>query len=290
MRRIIQTVWRILTAPFRIIYWFFRLIYRWFANIAIEIRTFMGEEPEDEPLAETVAKTIQNPGGLLVHIDALRKHLLRALAFLALTTALSFTFTSKIIDVLSQPVGGIGALRAIDVTEPIGVFMRVALLAGFALGLPYIAFELWLFAAPGLKRNSRIISLVAIPVTTFFFIGGMLFAYTILLPNAIPFLVNFMGITAQLRPSSYVRFVTGIMFWIGIAFEFPLVVFLLARIGLVKARSLLDQWRLAVVAIALLSAMITPTVDPVNMALVMGPMVTLYFLGVGLAWLAARNR
>jgi sec-independent protein translocase protein TatC len=123
-----------------------------------------------------------------------------------------------------------------------------------------------------------------------FFIGGMAFAYFVLLPTAIPFLINFGGITSQIRPSSYIRFVTSIMFWIGIAFQFPLIIYVLARVGLVRSKLLMEQWRLAVVIIAVLSAAITPTIDPVNMALVMGPMIVLYFLGIVLATIAERAR
>lgn len=168
--------------------------------------------------------------------------------------------------------------------------MRVALLTAFAVTLPYIILELWLFIAPGLSRDSRIFGLYAIPVAVIFFFGGMAFAYFIILPQAIPFLINFGGITSQIRPSSYIPFVTSIMFWIGIAFQFPLIVYVLARVGLVRAQVLLDQWRLAIVIIAIISAMITPTIDPVNMGLVMGPMIVLYFLGILLAKIAERGR
>jgi sec-independent protein translocase protein TatC len=80
------------------------------------------------------------------------------------------------------------------------------------------------------------------------------------------------------------------MFWIGIAFQFPLIIYVLARVGLVRSKVLLDQWRIAIVIIAVLSAAITPTIDPVNMALVMGPMIVLYFLGIFLAKVAERGR
>jgi len=290
MRNILKIIWLIISAPFRFIFWFFRLIARWITNTINNIRIFLTEEPEDEPLPETFAKTIENPMGMLEHIDALRKHLMRAVAFLALMTALSFIYTRNIIDILASPVGGIDALRAIDPTEPLGVFMRVALLTGFSLSLPYIALELWMFAAPGLKRNSRIFGLVSIPIATIFFLGGMAFAYFVMLPTAIPFLVNFMGMTAELRPSTYVRFVTGIMFWIGVAFEFPLLIYVLARIGFVNSKVLSEQWRLAVVIIAVLAAAITPTIDPINMALVMGPLILLYFLSIFLASLAQRGK
>jgi sec-independent protein translocase protein TatC len=245
-----------------------------------EVKTFLSEEPEDTPLGDSLEKAVNNPQSLLVHLDALRKHLLRAALVLAMATILAFAFASQIIDLLSLPVGGIEALVAIDPTEPIGTFMRVSLLTAFAITLPYIILEIWLFVAPGLSRDSRIFGLYAIPIAVIFFIGGMAFAYFVLLPTAIPFLVNFGGITSQIRPSSYIRFVTSIMFWIGIAFQFPLIIYVLARVGLIRAKVLIDQWRLAVVIIAILSAAITPTIDPINMALVMGPMIILYFLGI----------
>jgi sec-independent protein translocase protein TatC len=290
MRNILKIIWRIISAPFRFIVWVVRMIVRWIKNVINNIRIFLTEEPEDEPLPETFAKTIENPMGMLEHIDALRKHLMRAVLFLALMTGLSFIYTRRIIDILARPVGGIDALRAIDPTEPLGVFMRVALLTGFSLALPYIALELWLFAAPGLKKDARIFGLLSIPIATLFFLGGMAFAYFVMLPAAIPFLVNFMGMTAELRPSTYVSFVTGIMFWIGASFEFPLVIYVLARIGIVNSKVLSEQWRLAIVIIAVLAAAITPTIDPVNMALVMGPLILLYFLSIFLAGLAQRGK
>ncbi len=126
-------------------------------------------------------------------------------------------------------------LVAIEVTEPIGTVMRVSLLTGVALAFPYIAIEVWLFIAPGLSRKARIWGLLAIPVATLFFLGGMAFAYFVMLPTALPFLLNFMGINTIPRPSSYISFVTAIMFWLGVFFEFPLVIFFLAKLGLVRA-------------------------------------------------------
>lgn len=279
MRRLLRAIWRIITSPIH-----------WFNTIIGETREFFVEEPEDTPLVDSFQKAAENPVAVLEHLDALRKHLFRALGFLILTTLFSFIFTRQIIDLLARPIGGIDTLVAIDPTEPIGVFMRVALLSGFALAFPYIALELWMFVAPGLSRNSRIFGLAAIPITSLFFIMGMAFAYFVMMPAALPFLLQFMGMTTQVRPSSYIRFVTGIMFWIGISFQFPLVIYVLARIGLVRGEMLSEHWRIAIVVIAVLAAAITPTIDPVNMFLVMAPMIVLYFLSIGLANIAQRKR
>lgn len=290
MRNRLRRIWRFITAPFRFIFWIFRKIGEWFSNTYGIIKAFLTEEPEDEPLPDTFAKTMENPAGLLEHLDALRKHLLRATIFLIITTSLCFAFATQIIDLLAQPIGGIGALQAIDVTEPLGVFMRVSLLSGFTLALPYIAFEIWLFAAPGLHVRERRFGLIAIPLVLIFFVAGVLFSYFFMLPTALPFLLNFMEIPTIPRPSSYVGFVTSLLFWIGIAFEFPLVIYVLATLGFVNARLLTQQWRLAMVIIAIAAAMITPTIDPFSMMVVMAPLIILYFLSIGMAALAGRAR
>jgi sec-independent protein translocase protein TatC len=290
MRKMFKGIWRIITAPFRFVGHILAAAWRWILKTSGAIDAFLTEEPEDEPLPDTFAKTVENPMGLFEHINALRKHLFRAVIFLAVTTAFSFLFASKFIDLLARPIGGISALRAIDVTESVGTFMRVALLSGFALALPYIAFELWLFAAPGLSKRSRIIGLIAIPAVVIFFLGGMAFTYFVMMPTALQFLLTFMGITTIPRPSTYIGFVTSLMFWIGVAFEFPLVIYILASMGLIKAKALAKQWRIAIVIIAVVAAAITPTVDPINMSLVMLPMIFLFFVSIGLAYLAQRGR
>jgi sec-independent protein translocase protein TatC len=254
------------------------------------IRLFLTEEPEDTPLPDVLTNTVTNLEGVLYHLDALRKHLLRAVTFFFLTTIASFFFAPRVMDILASPVGGIQGLTAIDVTEPIGVFMRVALLMGFALALPYIVFELWLFVAPGLSSKARLIGLLAMPAVLVFFLAGASFAYFVMMPVALPFLLNFLDMGNQIRPASYITFVTGLLFWIGISFEFPLVIFILASMGLVKPKQLKEHWRIAIVVIAVMAAIVTPTVDPINMSLVMGPLILLYFFSIGLAQIAYKRR
>jgi sec-independent protein translocase protein TatC len=291
MRNFLRKVFQVLIFPFRVLFWPFRTLYRGLRNLFSELKAFFTEEEEDTPLPDVLVKTVNQPQDILYHLNVLRKHLLRGALVFLLTTAISFAFTRQILALLAQPLeGGLEALQAIDVTEPISVFMRVALLSGFSVSLPYIILELWLFAAPGLSRRARLLGLLAIPAITVFFIAGMLFAYYVILPAALPFLVGFLGIRTEPRPSTYIPFVTGLMFWVGVAFQFPLVIFVLASMGLVDARMLLRQSRLAIVILAIVAAMITPTIDPFNMFLVWGPLVALYYLGVGLALLAQRRR
>jgi sec-independent protein translocase protein TatC len=279
MRRIFWKLGRFLSTPFR-----------WVRSAVQNTQNFLTAEEEDTPLPDVLAKTAQDLDGVFYHLNELRRRLFWCVAAMAITTGFSLFYASRIIDIMAEPIGGIGKLQAIDVTESIGVFMKVSLLSGFALALPFIAFQLWIFVAPGLKRGPRLYGLVAIPAVFLFFVGGMAFAFKIMMPAALPFLLHFMGISTIPRPSNYITFVTSLLFWIGITFEFPLVIYILAIMGLVKASVLFKQWRYAVVIIALVAAAVTPTIDPVNMSLVMAPMILLYFLSVGLAALAQRGR
>lgn len=282
-RRPSALVW-LLTLPFQVILF-------WARGLAQSWREAFSDDPEETPLVDAVSTAVQSPSTLLEHLDALRKHLLRGLLMLALTTILSFNFVYQIMQFMAAPLpGGLDALRGIDVTENIATVMRVAVLAGFALSFPYIVLEIWLFIAPGLKRNERLFGLVAIPFATLSFLGGMAFANFLMMPAALPFLLNFMGLKSELTTARYFDFITNLLFWIGLFFEFPLVIFVLAKVGLVKARMLADQWRVAVVIMAIIAAMVTPTVDPGNMALVMAPMIVLYALSIGLAFLAQGKR
>jgi sec-independent protein translocase protein TatC len=254
---------------------------------------FLTDEPDEHALMDVVSGVVTDKDirqAMWEQIEDLRKHLLRSILGLVLAVSVSFIFTQWLLEYLSQPVGGLDALKAIEVTESIGVFMKVALLSGVAISLPYIAFEFWLFAAPGLRPSSRKFGLIAIPLATLLFICGMAFAYYIMMPAALPFLLNFMGIQAELRPASYFNFITGVMFWIGVSFEFPLVIYVLTAIGFIKPKVLSEHWRIAIVVISILAAAITPTVDPVNMALVMAPMSLLYFVSIGLSFIAYRGR
>ena len=289
MRRFLGRVWRVLTFPFRALWWMITLPFRTFGAF----KNFMVTEPEEHPLGDVFMDLTQNEQARQLfwdQIEALRSHLLRAVLGIIIGVGISFTFTQQIVQFLAIPVGGLQALKAIEVTESIGVFMNVALLSGLAIAIPYVAFEFWLFAAPGLKPRERLFGLVGIPLAAIFFIGGIAFTYYILLPSALPFLLNFLGIKAQLRPASYFSFITGLMFWIGVAFEFPLVIYVLTAIGLVKPVVLAKQWRIAVVIISIVAAAITPTVDPVNMGLVMLPMIGLYFISIGLSFIAYSGR
>jgi len=227
---------------------------------------------------------------LMQHITELRKRLFIALAAMVLMTVAALYFGTGLIDVLAKPIGGVDKLVSIEVTENVGVFMRVSLLAGFIASLPMTLYQLIAFLMPGLMPKERRGLLMAIPFATLLFVAGVAFAYYIMLPAALPFLISFVGVKTTPRLSNYFKFVTNLMFWIGLAFETPLVVYVLARLRVVTARQLIKQWRIAIVVIAIIAAVATPTPDPVNMGLLMLPLFLLYWLSVLLAAIAGRGR
>jgi sec-independent protein translocase protein TatC len=224
------------------------------------------------------------------HIEELRKRILVALLALVVTTMVSFAFAEKGIEYLAIPVGGVENLISLEVTENVGVYMRVALLSGFILALPVMLYQILAFVLPGLKPAEKRSLLLAIPAAVLLFASGVLFAYFVMLPAALPFLISFITVKTTLRLSSYFEFVTSLLFWIGLSFEMPLVVYVLARFGLVKASHLLRGWRFALVIIAILAAVITPTPDPVNMGLLMVPLFLLYLLSILFAHLARPSK
>ena len=291
MKKFLQSFWRVITWPFRmillIIIWPFQMIGR-----GIQ---FLNTDVDDRPILDTfsnLATENDARASFWEHVEALRMHLLRMLIALAICVGISFYFAKPLMEFLAERIGGLDQLQAIKVTEELGVFMRVSLTSGIAMAFPYLAFEVWLFAAPGLNSREKKGTLLGIPIAVLLFLTGMTFTYVILIPPALKFLAGFTDISQAWSASEYFGFITGLMLWIGAFFEFPLVIYVLTSVGLVKPQILLQQWRIAVIVIAIMAAAVTPTVDPVNMALVMLPMISLYFISIGLSRIAyaARRR
>ena len=282
-------LWQVVTFPFRLVFniitFPFRIVYRF--------HKFLNTEPDERPLADVFVDLTSNNDTrqmLWDQIEALRMHILRAVVVLSIAVIAAFWVAQDVMEFLAIPVEGLEKLQAIQVTEEIGVFMRVSMTVGIAVAFPYIALEAWLFAAPGLRPREKKFGLVGIPFATLLFLTGMAFTYYVMLPTALPFLGSFTEIAQFWSAREYFTFVTGLMIWIGVFFEFPLVIFVLSSMGLVQPKFLAEQWRLAVVIIAILAAAVTPTIDPVNMGLVMLPMILLYFISIGLSYIAYAGR
>jgi sec-independent protein translocase protein TatC len=170
------------------------------------------------------------------------------------------------------------------------VYFEIIISMAAVLTMPVLVIEILQFIRPGLENPNEIAvyratTLFGIPAVVVFFALGVCFAYFIMLPFALQFLSATGGDYASPNWNirEYFTFVLAVILWIGLAFETPLVMALLARVGLVSPKAMLSQWRGAVVVIAIVAAVITPTTDPVNMAIVMVPLLGLYFLGVIMA-------
>jgi sec-independent protein translocase protein TatC len=232
----------------------------------------------------------QNSMLFLEHLDELRERLAKSVIALLITSLACFFVAKPILLFLLSPMGDYPVIAPRPTTS-IGIFMRVALIAGLILATPLITYQLLCFITPGLTRKERRSLYWIIPGVTISFVSGAAFAFFIMVPAAIPFLLGFLSDIVQptWMVDEYIPFVLSLVFWVGISFEMPLVCFFLARLGIITSGQLLKGWRIALIGIAVLSAAITPTPDPFNMMLVMLPLMLLYILGVFLAWIAGRR-
>jgi sec-independent protein translocase protein TatC len=243
---------------------------------------------QNTPLAQE-----EETGGqmtLLEHLEELRSRLVKVAIAIGITTAIGFIFAQQFVDFLAVPIGGLDKLQAIDVTENISVFMQVSLIGGLVLAMPVIVYQLIRFIVPGLTQDEKRYLWIVVPTASLLFVAGVAFAFFVMLPNAVPFLTSFLNIPTKPRPETYFGFITKLMFWIGVSFQTPLILAFLARLGIISPQLLTKYRRHAIVFMAVLAAVITPTVDPVNMMLVMAPLVVLYEFGVILSRITYRKR
>ncbi len=223
------------------------------------------------------------------HVNELRKRLFISLIAFIVACVGTFNLAPTLINILASPVGGMDKLVSIEVTENLGEFMRVSLLSGFILSLPILLYEILAFILPGLTSSEKRWVYIFIPFATLMFVGGVAFTYFVMLPTAIPFLTSsILPVQTTPRLSNYIGFVTNLMFWVGVSFEMPIVVFLLAKLHFISAGLLARGWRFAIVIIAVAAAVITPTTDPVNMLLLMLPLLAIYVISIGMAAIARR--
>jgi sec-independent protein translocase protein TatC len=223
---------------------------------------------------------------ILGHLRELRGRLLKAAIALSVASVLTSVFAGDIIEFLIRPYGN--KLQTLGPTENVITYFRVALLSGAALAMPVIVYQLLAFIVPGLTRVEQRWIYISVPFTSVLFLVGILFAWYVMVPAAVGFLANFRPdlFLNEWTAREYISFVVSVAFWIGVSFQTPLVTFILAKIGLVTPGFLARNWRFAVVIVAVIAAVITPTVDPFNMALLMLPLLALYGLSIILAMLA----
>jgi len=228
---------------------------------------------------------------LLQHLDELRRRLVVIAIAIALTTAISFTFAEQIIRILLIPSGET-KLISLSPTENFTTFMHVALFAGIAFAMPVVLYEIYAYIDPALHKHERRFVLTLGPFVLLLFVAGMLFCYFFLLPQALRFLINFGSavIENQLRASEYLAFVTTFILGMGVVFQMPAIIFGLVRVGVLSRPWLARQRRYVFLLVFLVGALITPTPDPFNQALVALPMYVLFEAGLLLARFAEAAR
>ena len=254
-------------------------------------------DPQQEPAVDGMA--------ILEHLDELRIRVTWALGGLAVGTVIAFFFAQAIFRFLFEcnfPAilmnaddikAACGQVQAIRPTETIESFIRIAFTAGVGVAMPWMLLQLWKFIAPGLHKHEKRYVYLFVPAVTLLFFGGVAFAWAILMPPALVFLNSFLAdgdnVTIQWTVESYIGFVSGFLLWLGVAFEMPLIFYALSRFGLVSSKMLREHWRYAIVGIAILAAIITPSIDPVTMMLTMAPLTVLYLFSILLSWLGYRQ-
>jgi sec-independent protein translocase protein TatC len=220
------------------------------------------------------------------HLVELRHRAIKAGLALIAASAVSILFTSRVMEILVRPAGDLKPIF-LRPTELFFTYFKVALMVGVLLALPYLIFQLLAFIAPAMenpkeKRYFRSLVFFGTVPGTIFFLAGVTFCYVVMLPFALGYLKSFGANIAepQWTIASYISFVLTFMLGMGLVFETPLVMYVAARMGLMSARKYISYWRYAVVLIFVVAAVVTPTPDPFNLALVATPLLMLYGLGI----------
>jgi sec-independent protein translocase protein TatC len=245
------------------------------------------DDDEDSPL-ESGGKM-----SFLEHLDELRKRLLHAVLGVVVGVVVGLFFHQRIYDFIFEPTQRVlpsgSQLIYTQPSEAFSLHIQIALIAGVVIAAPYIMFQVWRFIAPGLYANEKKFAIPFVGLSTFGMIGGAAFSHYV----AFPFMIRFFGtfdspelrFMPALTPvwSMYVKFLLAM----AVTFQLPTVVFFLARMGMVSARFLLKHFKYAVLIIFILAAVLTPSADPGTQAVFAAPMILLYLVSIGIAWIVA---
>ena len=228
---------------------------------------------------------------ILQHLAELRRRVFISVLALLVGSAAAFPFWEEIVKLLVRSVPDIN-LIAVELTETLSTSIKVSMITGVVLASPVMLYQAVMFVAPGLTGKEKRYLFAFLPGTLLAFAAGVTFGYFVLFPPLLSFLLGHGGdfIEIQPRVSSIVGQLMRLLFALGIAFETPVVMYLLALLGLVNARKFSQFRRYWMVVAFVLAAIITPTVDPVNQAFVAVPLLVLYELGILLARLAGRAK
>ncbi|HVI08371.1 MAG TPA: twin-arginine translocase subunit TatC [Candidatus Binatia bacterium] len=231
--------------------------------------------------------------GFLDHLEELRRRLVYSIAAVGVGFCICWWKVEAIYDIMQRPI--MDVLRAnglsdklvyLNPTEPFNLYLKIAALAGLFLTSPFVLYQVWMFISPGLYRNEKRYVVPFMISTIFLFVAGGYFGYRVVYPQALGFLVHF---GRQFQPmitiSEYTSLFLSIILGMGLIFEMPILIFFLALMGIVSAGFMLKNFRYAILIIFIVAAIVTPTPDVLSMCIFAAPMVGLYAVSIGIAWL-----
>ncbi|OGC81241.1 MAG: twin arginine-targeting protein translocase TatC [candidate division Zixibacteria bacterium RBG_16_43_9] len=215
----------------------------------------------------------------LDHLEEFRERLIKCLVSVVIFSVVAFFFSAKMIDFIAKPLPGVYFMGPV---EALSVRMKIAMIVGAIVSSPVILYQLWQFIVPGLLEKEVKVVAPLVFFSTFSFIVGASFAFFIVLPNMIKFLLSF-G-TDKLHPwikiDDYLSFIGYTTLIFGVVFELPVVSYFLGKIGIISSATLRKGRRYAVVAIMIVAAFVTPTPDAFNMMLLAVPLYVLYEISI----------
>jgi len=253
---------------------------------------------QSDPIA---ASPEQEPGGKMSffeHLVDLRKRLINSALAIAVGAMVGVSISQKVIGFISRPMQEALRRQGLDdkliYTSPAGlinIIITFGIYIGVVLAAPFVLYQVWLFIAPGLYKHERKAVTAFIFSSLMLFLAGISFGYFIILPYMLNFLIGFQG---PFRPliniNEYFDFILIVLLGLGVIFELPVIIFFLALFNIVTPKFLWKNLRYAILIIAVVAAIVTPTPDATTMLIFMAPMVLLYFVGIGVAAMVVRNK
>jgi sec-independent protein translocase protein TatC len=241
----------------------------------------------------------ESPGAkmsFLEHLDELRKRIINAAIAVLVGILISFTFITRIYSFLMGPtMRALPAGSKLIYTEPgeaFSLYIMLSMIVGVVLASPFIMYQVWMFVAPGLYQNEKKLAIPFVVLSTLGFVGGAAFNHYIMFPWMMAFFASFNTRDLLFMPKldSVFSLYTKFLIAMAVVFQMPTLVFFLAKMKLITARFLAKQFKYAILVIFILSAVITPTGDPMTQTVFALPMIGLYLVGIAIAWLVAPKR
>jgi sec-independent protein translocase protein TatC len=236
-----------------------------------------------------VSDRAELPGmSLMEHLTELRKRLIHSTVYLLIGFCVAYAFHVQLYGVIQKPLNDLHiALNYTHPTDPLNLYLKTALYGGVILASPFILYQLWLFIAPGMYANEKRYVIPFMAATIVLFLSGAWFGYHWVFPGALKVLIGGFGknFNPVLTIEDYTNFFLAVILGLGVTFELPILIFFLALFGIVDAKFLVQHIRYAILAIFIIAAIICPTPDPIGMCLFASPMLVLYLIGVGIAFL-----